>query len=69
MRARALTLLHAAMSEVWEGRSVPADGGVRARNQQRLYVDRVAGRSVPSIPAPRPAATRAALRYGIARPA
>src|SRR3712207_8747306 len=35
MRARALTLLHAAMSEVWEGRAVPADGGVRARNQQR----------------------------------
>jgi RNA polymerase sigma factor for flagellar operon FliA len=26
MRARALTLLHAAMSEVWEGRAVPADG-------------------------------------------
>jgi RNA polymerase sigma factor FliA len=44
MRARALTLLHAAMSEVWEGRSVPADGGVRARNQQRLYVERVTGR-------------------------
>jgi RNA polymerase sigma factor for flagellar operon FliA len=45
MRARALTLLHAAMSEVWEGKAVPADGGVRARNQQRTYVDRVAGRS------------------------
>jgi RNA polymerase sigma factor FliA len=45
MRARALTLLHAAMSEVWEGTAVPADGGVRARNQQRSYVDRVAGRS------------------------
>jgi RNA polymerase sigma factor for flagellar operon FliA len=45
MRARALTLLHAAMSEVWEGQAVPADGGVRARNQQRSYVDRVAGRS------------------------
>ena len=44
MRARALTLLHAAMSEVWDGRAVPADGGVRARNQQRAYVDRVAGR-------------------------
>jgi RNA polymerase sigma factor for flagellar operon FliA len=41
MRARALTLLHAAMSEVWEGRAVSADGGVRARNQQRAYVDRV----------------------------
>ena len=56
MRARALTLLHAAMSEIWEGRPVPADGGVRARNQQRGYVDRVAaaragsrraGRSAP----------------------
>jgi RNA polymerase sigma factor FliA len=45
MRARALTLLHAAMSEVWEGRSVPADGGVRARNQQRSYVERVAARA------------------------
>jgi len=42
MRARALTLLHAAMSEVWDGTAVPADGGVRARNQQRAYVDRVA---------------------------
>jgi RNA polymerase sigma factor for flagellar operon FliA len=42
MRARALTLLHAAMSEMWEGRSVPADGGVRARNQQRAYVQRLA---------------------------
>jgi RNA polymerase sigma factor FliA len=51
MRARALTLLHAAMSEVWEGRAVPADGGVRARNQQLAYVDRVAGRS--GAPAPR----------------
>jgi RNA polymerase sigma factor for flagellar operon FliA len=61
MRARALTLLHAAMSEVWEGRAVPADGGVRARNQQRSYVDRVAGRNAPPItaspfPKPRPAA-------------
>ena len=45
MRARALTLLHAAMSEVWEGTPVPADGGVRARNQQKSYVDRVAGRT------------------------
>ena len=52
MRARALTLLHAAMSEVWDGRTVPADGGVRARNQQRSYVDRVAGR--PPTPAPLP---------------
>ncbi|MGY1808910.1 sigma-70 family RNA polymerase sigma factor [Blastococcus sp. SYSU D00669] len=58
MRARALTLLHAAMSEVWEGRQVAAEGGVRARNQQRLYVDRVAGRSplppsAPPLPRPR----------------
>ena len=50
MRARALTLLHAAMSEVWAGTAVPADGGVRARNQQRSYVERVAGRS--PMPAP-----------------
>jgi RNA polymerase sigma factor for flagellar operon FliA len=52
MRARALTLLHAAMSEVWDGTPVPADGGVRARNQQRMYVDRVTGRS-PAPPLPR----------------
>jgi RNA polymerase sigma factor for flagellar operon FliA len=52
MRARALTLLHAAMSEVWEGKPIPADGGVRARNQQRMYVDRVTGRS-PAPPLPR----------------
>jgi RNA polymerase sigma factor for flagellar operon FliA len=52
MRARALTLLHAAMSEIWEGRPVVADGGVRARNQQRSYVDRVAGRS--PMPSTRP---------------
>jgi RNA polymerase sigma factor for flagellar operon FliA len=54
MRARALTLLHAAMSEVWDGTPVPADGGVRARNQQRSYVDRVAGRSPMPAPVPRP---------------
>jgi RNA polymerase sigma factor for flagellar operon FliA len=53
MRARALTLLHAAMSEIWEGRSVPADGGVRARNQQRSYVERVTGRSPVPAPLPR----------------
>ncbi|MGY1715968.1 sigma-70 family RNA polymerase sigma factor [Geodermatophilus sp. SYSU D01106] len=71
MRARALTLLHAAMSEVWEGRVVPADGGVRARNQQRQYVDRVAGRAVPTIPAPRWAPVRAGWQsaYGASRPA
>ena len=76
MRARALTLLHAAMSEIWEGRSVPAGGGVRARNQQRAYVDRVtsgqaAGRGVavppPALPVPTAAAApspRARARYG-----
>ncbi|WP_233517414.1 sigma-70 family RNA polymerase sigma factor [Geodermatophilus marinus] len=47
MRARALTLLHAAMSEVWDGTPVAPDGGVRARNQQRSYVERVAGRNAP----------------------
>jgi RNA polymerase sigma factor for flagellar operon FliA len=51
MRARALTLLHAAMSEMWEGRPVDADGGVRARNQQRAYLDRVAGRLPAGVPA------------------
>jgi len=56
MRARALTLLHAAMSEVWEGRPVPADGGVRARNQQKSYVDRVAGRAPTPAAVPRPRA-------------
>ncbi|WP_138735364.1 sigma-70 family RNA polymerase sigma factor [Modestobacter excelsi] len=62
MRARALTLLHAAMSEIWEGRSVSADGGVRARNQQRAYVDRVVAQQTAartaalpsSLPAPAP---------------
>jgi RNA polymerase sigma factor for flagellar operon FliA len=60
MRARALVLLHAAMSETWEGRSVRADGGVRARNQQRAYLDRVTGRAPASspVPRPRPAAAR-----------
>ncbi len=68
MRARALTLLHAAMSEVWEGRAVPADGGIRARNQQRLYVDRVAGRTTAPAPIPRPR-TGWQTAYGAARPA
>ncbi|MCU1608041.1 MAG: fliA, partial [Modestobacter sp.] len=49
-------LLYAAMSEVWDGRAVAADGGVRARNQQRAYVDRVAARQVAGRgPAPVPA--------------
>jgi RNA polymerase sigma factor for flagellar operon FliA len=61
MRTRALTLLHAAMSEVWEGRPVTADGGVRARNQQRAYLDRLSGARAavrpapPALPLPRPA--------------
>ncbi|MGY2082622.1 sigma-70 family RNA polymerase sigma factor [Blastococcus sp. SYSU DS0539] len=50
MRARALVLLHAAMSEVWDEKPVPADGGVRARNQQRAYVDRVTGRAGTPLP-------------------
>ena len=54
MRARALALLHAAMSEVWDGRAVPADGGVRARNQQKSYLERVAGRSPMPAPIPQP---------------
>ncbi|MEX5720727.1 sigma-70 family RNA polymerase sigma factor [Geodermatophilus maliterrae] len=78
MRARALTLLHAAMSEVWDGRAVAADGGVRARNQQRLYVDRVAGRGAPDrrVPPGAPTVTTPPRRragwqaaYGAARPA
>jgi RNA polymerase sigma factor for flagellar operon FliA len=64
MRARALTLLHAAMSEVWEGRPVTAGGGVRARNQQRAYVDRVAARQL----AERPAAPAAAPAPRVPRP-
>jgi RNA polymerase sigma factor for flagellar operon FliA len=74
MRARALTLLHAAMSEMWEGRPVPADGGVRARNQQRAYVQRLAeqrttGRpaAAPAVSAPRspaPAAVPRGRGYG-----
>ncbi len=74
MRARALTLLHAAMSEVWEGQAVPADGGVRARNQQRSYVDRVAGRNAPPAaapppPVPHPRGAQLASRYAaVARP-
>jgi RNA polymerase sigma factor FliA len=67
MRARALTLLHAAMSEVWEGQAVVPDGGVRARNQQRQYVQRVAGRGNPrAVPAdlPPPVPSPRAARHG-----
>ncbi|MEU2348217.1 sigma-70 family RNA polymerase sigma factor [Modestobacter sp. NPDC049651] len=62
MRARALTLLHAAMSEVWDGRAVPAEGGVRARNQQRAYVERVSARQAVARTAPAPAAVVPAPR-------
>jgi RNA polymerase sigma factor for flagellar operon FliA len=71
MRARALTLLHAVMSELWEEQAVVPDGGVRARNQQRAYVDRVAaGRTgtrtaAPApIPEPRSPAARGPARPG-----
>ncbi|MGY1843047.1 sigma-70 family RNA polymerase sigma factor [Modestobacter sp. SYSU DS0875] len=60
MRARALTLLHAAMSEIWDETPVPADGGVRARNQQRAYVDRVAAAQAAGRNAARPAVRTAA---------
>src|SRR5215211_3313540 len=67
MRARALVLLHAAMQETWEGAAVPADGGVRARNQQRAYLDRLTGRSTapatpeqPALPVHRAAGQRRA---------
>jgi RNA polymerase sigma factor for flagellar operon FliA len=60
MRARALILLHAAMSEVWEGRPVQADGGVRARNQQRAYLDRVVNREAAPVTTPLPAAVTTA---------
>ena len=53
MRARALTLLHAAMGEIWDGTPVPATGGVRARNQQRSYLERLTGREAPSVPTAR----------------
>jgi RNA polymerase sigma factor FliA len=77
MRARALTLLHAAMSELWEDRPVPADGGVRARNQQRAYLDRVSGSRPPvpvgaPLPLPRTSGRRGwpvAVRSGAALPA
>ncbi|WP_232797235.1 sigma-70 family RNA polymerase sigma factor [Blastococcus atacamensis] len=52
MRARALTLLHAAMGEIWEGTPVPASGGVRARNQQRSYLDRLTARAPGHAPTP-----------------
>jgi RNA polymerase sigma factor for flagellar operon FliA len=80
MRARALTLLHAVMSELWEEQAVAPDGGVRARNQQRAYVDRVAagragsrGRAAAPSAAPEAAeptvpAPRTPVPRGSARP-
>jgi RNA polymerase sigma factor for flagellar operon FliA len=69
MRARALTLLHAAMSEVWEGRSVAADGGVRARNQQRAYVDRVTAAQLAGRRLPAPGASSSLASHAAAFPA
>ncbi len=56
MRARALVLLHAAMSEAWEERPVAAAGGVRARTQQAGYVAQVLERTGERS---RPVASRA----------
>jgi RNA polymerase sigma factor for flagellar operon FliA len=67
MRARALTLLHAAMSEIWDGTPVGASGGVRARNQQRAYVDRVAARQLASRRAPVQPAVRVPVAVGAER--
>jgi RNA polymerase sigma factor for flagellar operon FliA len=39
---------------MWEGTPIQAEGGVRARNQQRAYLDRVANGDV-ARPAPEPA--------------
>ncbi len=68
MRARALTLLHAAMSEAWDERPVAPEGGVRARNQQASYVEQVVTRSRPRgsrglwpVPPRSPAQVRAAF--------
>ncbi|MGY1825639.1 sigma-70 family RNA polymerase sigma factor [Blastococcus sp. SYSU DS0541] len=55
MRARALTLLHAAMGQIWDGTPVPATGGVRARNQQRNYLERLTGQTGSRLPSPVPA--------------
>lgn len=45
MRAQGLLLLHAALSEIVEGRPVPETGGSRARAQQRRFVSEVASAS------------------------
>ncbi|KQS68382.1 sigma-70 family RNA polymerase sigma factor [Modestobacter sp. Leaf380] len=72
MRARALTLLHAAMSEVWDERPVAAEGGVRARNQQATYVEQVATRSRPRASRalwPPPPRSAAQVRAAFTQPA
>ncbi|WP_138760336.1 sigma-70 family RNA polymerase sigma factor [Modestobacter altitudinis] len=68
MRARALTLLHAAMSEIWEGQTVAADGGVRARNQQRAYVDRVVAQQTAARTATPPPSVRVPAQRAHRRP-
>ncbi|WP_243469614.1 sigma-70 family RNA polymerase sigma factor [Klenkia marina] len=78
MRARALTLLHAAMSEAWEERAVAPQGGVRARTQQSGYVaqvvQRTAGVSRPQLVGsralyPPPPRSSAAVRRAFGQPA
>jgi RNA polymerase sigma factor for flagellar operon FliA len=66
MRARALVLLHAAMKQTWEGSAVPAEGGVRARNQQKAYLDRLSSPSPAAAPAAPTSA--AAIRRTAPRP-
>ncbi|MCO7221996.1 sigma-70 family RNA polymerase sigma factor, partial [Klenkia sp. PcliD-1-E] len=76
MRARALVLLHAAMSEAWEERPVAAAGGVRARTQQAGYVaqvlERTSERARPVASRafyPPPPRTAAAVRRAFGQPA
>jgi RNA polymerase sigma factor for flagellar operon FliA len=68
MRARALVLLHAAMRELWEGRATSADGGVRARNQQRAYLERLGSARTAGGPPDRPPVAAAAPRSPGLRP-
>jgi RNA polymerase sigma factor for flagellar operon FliA len=78
MRARALTLLHAAMSEAWDERSVVPQGGVRARTQQSGYVAQVVERTAGSLRPqlvgsralyPPPPRSSAAVRRAFGQPA
>ena len=68
MRARALVLLHAAMQQTWEGAPVTAEGGVRARNQQRAYLDRLAPSSGRAGSPGRPVRPAVALDRSYAPP-